>query len=140
LKRRKGVRLVIVDYLQLITPEDRPAPRHEQVASISRRLKQLARELQLPIIALAQLNRESEGRQDKKPRLADLRESGSIEADADTVLLLHRPEVNGTSDRLDIIFGKQRNGPTGEISVRFVKELMRVEDLTAEAPVNAFAG
>jgi replicative DNA helicase len=139
LKRRQGVRLVIVDYLQLITPEDRRAPRHEQVASISRRLKQLARDLQLPVIALAQLNRESEGRQDKRPRLADLRESGSIEADADTVLLLHRPDESGTSDRLDIIIGKQRNGPTGEISVRFVKELMRVEDLTAAA-LNAFAG
>jgi replicative DNA helicase len=110
------------------------------VAGISRRLKQLARDLQLPVIALAQLNRESETRQDKKPRLADLRESGGIEADADTVLLLHRPEETGTSDRLDILIAKQRNGPTGEISVRFIRELMRVEGLTAEAPVNAFAG
>src|SRR5579872_1191687 len=129
LKRRQGVRLVIVDYLQLIAAEDRRAPRHEQVAGISRRLKQLARDLQVPVVALAQLNRESEGRQDKKPRLADLRESGSIEADADIVLLLHRPEEPGTSDRLDILIAKQRNGPTGEILVRFVKELMRVEDL-----------
>jgi replicative DNA helicase len=107
---------------------------------ISRRLKQLARDLQVPVIALAQLNRESEGRQDKKPRLADLRESGSVEADADTVILLHRPDETGTCDRLDILIAKQRNGPTGEISVRFVKELMRVEDLTAEASLNAFAG
>ncbi len=86
-----GLRLVVIDYLQLIDPENRRDPRQEQVAQISRRLKFLARELNIPVIALAQVNRASEDRQDHKPRLADLRESGSIEQDADTCLMLHRP-------------------------------------------------
>lgn len=132
LKRREGVRLVIVDYLQLVAPDNRREPRHEQVAGISRRLKQLARETNLPVLALAQLNRASEERQDKRPKLADLRESGGIEADADVVLLLHRTEEKN-SDRLEILIAKQRNGPTGEVPVRFNPELMRVEDLADEA-------
>src|SRR4029077_14393630 len=93
LKLRHGIRLVVIDDLQLIEPENRRDPRQEQVAQISRRLKFLARELQIPVIALAQLNRGVEDRQSHEPRLADLRESGSIEQDADTVMLLHRPEM-----------------------------------------------
>src|SRR5439155_17468751 len=92
LKMRHGIRLVAIDYLQLIDPDNRRDSRQEQVANISRRLKFLARELQIPVIALAQVNRGSEDRQDHRPRLSDLRESGSIEQDADTVMLLHRPE------------------------------------------------
>src|SRR5207245_7533137 len=94
-KQRYKVRLVIVDYLQLIEPENRKQNRQEQVALISHRLKSLARELQLPVVALAQLNRQVEERTEQRPRLADLRESGAIEADADTVLLLHRLNVQG---------------------------------------------
>ena len=93
LKLRQGIKLVIIDYLQLIEPDNRRDSRQEQVSHISRRLKFLARELAIPVVALAQVNRSSEDRQDHKPRLADLRESGSIEQDADTVMLLHRPEM-----------------------------------------------
>jgi replicative DNA helicase len=92
LKMRQKIKLVVIDYLQLIEPENRRDPRQEQVAQISRRLKALARELEIPVVALAQVNRSSEDRQDHRPRLADLRESGSIEQDADTVMLLHRPD------------------------------------------------
>src|SRR5439155_21263615 len=86
LKLRHDIRLVVVDYLQLIDPDNRRDSRQEQVANISRRLKFLARELEIPVLALAQVNRSSEDRQDHRPRLADLRESGAIEQDADSVL------------------------------------------------------
>ena len=93
LKLRHDIRLVFIDYLQLIEPDNRRDSRQEQVAGISRRLKFLARELNIPVIALAQVNRGSEDRQDHRPRLSDLRESGAIEQDADTVMMLHRPEI-----------------------------------------------
>ena len=131
LKLRHEIKLVVIDYLQLIEPENRRDPRQEQVAQISRRLKFLAKELQLPVIALAQVNRTSEDRQDHKPRTSDLRESGSIEQDADTVLLLHRPgRFDGeTEDNvLEIIIGKQRNGPTGELTLAYYKQFMRYEN------------
>lgn len=118
--------LVIIDYLQLIEPENRRDPRHEQVAQISRRLKILSRELRVPVLVLAQLNRESEHRTDRRPRLADLRESGSIEADADVVLLLHRPE-DKKSD-LEVIVAKNRNGPTGEVILRHNRGTGRITD------------
>src|SRR5207248_3150126 len=94
LKLRHSIQLVVVDYLQLIEPDNRRDSRQEQVANISRRLKGLARELLIPVMALSQVNRSSEDRQDHRPRLADLRESGAIEQDADTVMLLHRPELH----------------------------------------------
>ena len=131
LKLREGIRLVVIDYLQLIDPENRRDPRQEQVAQISRRLKFLARELELPVIALAQVNRSSEDRQDHKPRLSDLRESGSIEQDADTVFLLHRPGKSdgGVEDNIiELIVAKQRNGPTGEITLSYMKQFMRYEN------------
>ncbi len=131
LHRRHDIRLVIIDYLQLIEPENRRDPRQEQVAQISRRLKFLARELKIPVMALAQVNRTSEDRQDHRPRLADLRESGSIEQDADTVLLLHRPGKfdGGQEDNtIEVIIGKQRNGPTGEITLAYLKQFMRFEN------------
>ena len=110
--------LIVVDYLQLVEPDDRRAPRHEQVAQTSRRLKQLARELRLPVLALAQLNRQLEDRgAAARPRLSDLRESGSLEQDADVVLLLHRPV--DTPKLLEVLIAKQRNGPTGEVIARF---------------------
>jgi replicative DNA helicase len=126
-----GLRLVVIDYLQLIEPENRRDPRQEQVAQVSRRLKFLARELNIPGIAMAQVNRASEDRQDHKPRLADLRESGSIEQDADTVMMLHRPgKFDGTQEDniLEVIIAKQRNGPTGEVSLTWHKEYNRYEN------------
>jgi replicative DNA helicase len=129
LKRRHGLGLVVVDYVQLIDPESRQAKRHEQVGEISRRLKALARELDVPVIALAQLNREVEQRGGSgKPRLSDLRESGSLEQDADVVVLLHRPaDAVGSVVDLDLLVAKQRNGPTGECCVRFVRNQLRFE-------------
>jgi len=136
-KFRHGIRLVIVDYLQLIEPENKKEPRQEQVAGISRRLKYLAKDLKIPVMALAQLNRQSENSgKDNRPRLSHLRESGSIEQDADTVLLLHRP--GGIEDEEDlqrppddglteVVIAKQRNGPTGIVKVRFRKEFQRFE-------------
>jgi replicative DNA helicase len=132
LKLRQGIRVVFIDYLQLIDTDDKKAPRHEQVAQVSRRLKFLARELKIPVVALAQLNRSSEDRQGHKPRLADLRESGGLEADADTVFLLHRPEMyEGGEDNAGVIeidVAKQRNGPTGEITLTYLKQFMRFEN------------
>lgn len=132
-ERDGGLRLVVIDYLQLIEPENRRDPRQEQVAQISRRLKFLARELSIPVIALAQVNRASEDRQDHKPRLADLRESGSIEQDADTCLMLHRPGMYDKSDDrgdkvLEVIIAKQRNGPTGEVTLTYRKQFNRYDN------------
>jgi replicative DNA helicase len=140
LKHRAGVRLVVIDYLQLVEPEDRKAPRHEQVGAISRRLKLLARELQIPVIAMAQLNRASEGTggNGRKPRLSDLRESGSIEADADLVVLLHRlEEADGERESADMDFieaivAKQRNGPTDELTLAFRRHCQRFESVAEE--------
>ena len=131
LKLRHDLKIVVIDYLQLIEPESRKDPRQEQVAQISRRLKFLARELQIPVIALAPVNRGSEDRQDHTPRLSDLRESGSIEQDADTVLMLHRPARfdKGQEDNiLEVHIAKQRNGPTGQISLAYTRECMRYDN------------
>jgi replicative DNA helicase len=137
LKLREKIKLVVIDYLQLIEPDNRRDSRQEQVAHISRRLKFLARELQIPVMALAQVNRSSEDRTEHKPRLADLRESGAIEQDADTVMLLHRPEMYEPGQHegiLEIHIAKQRNGPTGDVSLTFLKQFMRFENFV-EAPV-----
>ena len=131
LKIRSGLKMVVIDYLQLIEPENRRDPRQEQVAQISRRLKFLARELEIPVMALAQVNRSSEDRQDHRPRLADLRESGSIEQDADTCLMLHRPGRfdGGLEDNIiEVIIAKQRNGPTGEVTLTYLKQFMSYEN------------
>ena len=119
----RGVRAIFVDYLTLITHENADLPRWEQITAISRSLKALARELDIPIVALSQLKREAEG---KQPTLADLRESGSIEQDADLIIFLHRDrETSKTYDsqtdqiETDIIVAKQRNGPTGKAPVWF---------------------
>lgn len=125
LRRRHQLACVVIDYLQIMEPEDRRIPRHEQVAGISRRLKALARELEVPLVALAQLSRAVESRADQRPRLADLRESGSLEQDADTVILLHRPEEQ--PDILELDVAKQRNGPTGRVAFRFDRARMRLE-------------
>jgi replicative DNA helicase len=135
LKLRHDLRLVVIDYLQLIEPESRKDPRQEQVAQISRRLKFLARELQIPVIALAQVNRGSEDRQDHTPRLSDLRESGSIEQDADTVMMLHRParfDKSQEDNVLEVHLAKQRNGPTGQITLTYLRQYMRYENYAAD--------
>ncbi len=141
LKLREKIKLVIIDYLQLIEPDNRRDSRQEQVAHISRRLKFLARELEIPVLALSQVNRSSEDRQDHRPRLADLRESGSIEQDADTVIMLHRPEMYEPGEHegvVEVLIAKQRNGPTGEIKLTFLKRFMRFENFVEEPfPVEA---
>jgi len=137
LKMRHHIKVVLIDYLQLIEPENRKDPRQEQVAQISRRLKFLARELNVPVVALAQVNRSSEDRQDHRPRLADLRESGAIEQDADTVMLLHRPdryEPGQNEGVTEVIIAKQRNGPTGDISLAYIKQFMRFENYSPGTP------
>lgn len=131
LKRRHGIQAVIIDYVQLVAPRDRKPPRHEQVAEISRSLKIMARDLDVPVIALAQLNRGPEDRSDHKPRMADLRESGSLEADADLGLLLHRPEMYDQNDRpgeIEVIVDKQRLGPRGIATLAYVADCMKITD------------
>ena len=117
LKRQQGIRLVVVDYLQLVEPENRRDPRQEQVAQVSRRLKLLARDLKIPVLALAQLNRAVEGRKGERPRLSDLRESGEIEQNADVVLLLHQDADKPCE--MEVIIAKQRNGPKGSVTLFF---------------------
>jgi replicative DNA helicase len=130
-KRQHDIGLVIVDYLQFIEPDDRRAPREQQIALITRRLKNVAKELGIPMIAMAQLNRAVELRDNKRPRLADLRESGAIEQDADLVMFLHRPDAYDPTDHpglAEVIIAKHRNGPTGIISLTWRAECMRFED------------
>ncbi len=137
LKRREDIKLVVIDYLQLIEPENRRDSRQEQVAQISRRLKALAKDLDCPVMALAQVNRASEDRQDHRPRLADLRESGSIEQDADAVLILHRPELYEPGQHegtIEVIIAKNRHGPTGEVTLTFLKQYMRYENFAVGIP------
>jgi replicative DNA helicase len=129
LKLKHDIKLIVIDYLQLVEPDNRKDSRQEQVAAISRRMKFLAKELKIPVIACAQLNRGVENRTEAEPRLSDLRESGSIEQDADTVMLLHRPKDPQTGldaeGVLDIIIGKQRNGPVGKLTLAHIKQHMR---------------
>jgi len=124
--------LIIVDYLQLITSRLK-ADRHLQVAEISRMLKQLARELGVPVIALSQLSRAVESRADQRPTLSDLRESGSIEQDADVVMFIYREEkVKPDTEKkgmADIIVAKQRSGPTGDVSLKFWEQYTKFGDL-----------
>lgn len=139
LHRRDPLGVIIIDYLQLIEPEDKSSPREQQIAGISRRLKFLAKELRVPVIALAQLNRGVELREDKRPRLADLRESGSIEQDADMVMFLHRPDAYDPEDRpgeAEVVIAKHRSGPTGIVRLTWRKEFMRFEDYTPMADTN----
>ncbi|HEY2154187.1 MAG TPA: replicative DNA helicase [Isosphaeraceae bacterium] len=132
LKLRQKVGLIVVDYIQLVDSEESRDSRQEQIAKISRRLKTLARELDVPVIALSQLNRAVENREDRRPRMADLRESGAIEQDADLVLLLHRPEYYDPNDQpgiAELILAKNRNGATGTVKLQFTKNIMRFENL-----------
>ena len=135
LKASQGLKLVIVDYIQLMEGPN-VENRVQQISSISRSLKGLAREMRIPILALAQLNRQVETRDDHRPRMADLRESGSLEQDADVVMLLHRPGYytrDPEDGSAELIIAKQRNGPTGSVKLTFLKQFMRFET-AAEGP------
>ncbi|GAA4282523.1 replicative DNA helicase [Brevibacterium daeguense] len=123
LKQQHNLQMVVIDYLQLMSSGKRVESRQQEVSEFSRSLKLLAKELEVPVIALSQLNRSSEQRTDKRPMISDLRESGSIEQDADMVLLIHREDMydkeSPHAGEADIIVAKHRNGPTGEIKVAF---------------------
>jgi replicative DNA helicase len=134
LHARRKLGLIVVDYLQLLSPTDSSVPREQQVAEASRGLKALAKELDLPVIVLSQLNRSSE-KENRTPKLADLRESGSIEQDADVVLMLARPKdadekFQVAADSAELIVAKQRNGPVGELRLTFLRDITRFENYT----------
>ena len=132
LKREKDVQLIIIDYLQLMQGDGKTENRVQEISQISRGLKSLAKELNIPIIALSQLSRKLEERPNKRPQLSDLRESGAIEQDADVVMFVFREEVYKENDPelkgvAEIIIAKQRNGPIGKVTLTFLKEYTRFE-------------
>ena len=132
LKQRHDLKLIIIDYLQLMTSGKRVENRQQEVSEFSRQLKLLAKELNVPVIAISQLNRSPEQRSDKKPMLSDLRESGSIEQDADVVILLHRDDLYDSQNRsgeADLIVAKHRNGPTRTITVSAQLHFSRFVDM-----------
>ena len=133
LKREMALGLVIIDYLQLMRGRSSTERREQEISEISRSLKALAKELQIPVIAISQLSRRAEDRPGRRPQLADLRESGAIEQDADLILFIYRDEVyNPNSPKkgiAEIIIGKQRNGPTGTVELAYIPELTAFKDL-----------
>lgn len=149
LKAEKNIGMIVIDYLQLMQGPSNSESREREISHISRSLKSLAKELNIPVIALAQLNRAVETRNDKRPQLSDLRESGSIEQDADVVLFLNRPEYYGIKNFADdststegvaeVIIGKQRNGPTGEVRLAFIKEYARFENLAHARQIEEYS-
>jgi replicative DNA helicase len=149
LKAEKDIGMIVIDYLQLMQGPSNSESREREISHISRSLKSLAKELNIPVIALAQLNRAVETRTDKRPQLSDLRESGSIEQDADVVLFLNRPEYYGIKNFADdntstegvaeVIIGKQRNGPTGDIRLAFIKEYARFENLAHARQIEEYS-
>lgn len=138
LKAEKGLSLIVIDYLQLLQGSRRTENRQQEIADISRSLKALAKDLSVPIMALAQLSRSVESRQDKKPIMSDLRESGSLEQDADVVMFIYRDEYyNPETEKrgiAEIIVAKHRNGPTGTVELAFLKEYTRFMTLTRDQP------
>jgi replicative DNA helicase len=137
LKLQHDVKCIMIDYMQLM---DNPGPesRQQQISEISRAVKSVARELNIPVICLSQLNRMTEGREGHRPRMSDLRESGSIEQDADVVMLLHREDYYRMSEQdfqpdniAEIIVAKQRNGPTGTIKLTFDNRTTRFNNLSS---------
>ena len=133
LKAQHSLGLVIIDYLQLISSSGRVENRQQEISEISRSLKGLARELNVPIIAVSQLSRAVEQRIERRPRLSDLRESGAIEQDADLVVFLYREEYYKTKTEkkgiAEVIISKQRNGPTGQVDLAFINEYAKFENL-----------
>lgn len=140
LKREKGVGLVIIDYLQLMSTHEQSSSREQEISRISRGLKALAKELDVPVLALSQLSRAVESRSDRRPQLSDLRESGSIEQDADMVMFIYRPDLYGLKSpdggslegMAEVIIGKQRNGPTGSVQLMWNPECASYENLAPE--------
>ncbi len=137
LKRKQGLSMIVIDYLQLIEPDNPRDPRQEQVARIARRLKMMSRELDIPVLCLAQLNRQAEVSRDNRPRLNHLRESGAIEQDADVVMFVHREEYYQTNEedrervrgQAEIIVAKQRNGPIGDVKLLWQHDHTRFVNL-----------
>jgi replicative DNA helicase len=133
LKQRHNLRLVIIDYLQLMSSPKRVENRQQEVSEMSRSLKLLAKELDVPVVAISQLNRGPEQRNDKRPLLSDLRESGSIEQDSDVVILLHREDAyepeSPRAGEADLIVAKHRNGPTAVVTVAFQGHYSRFVDM-----------
>jgi len=132
LKQRHDLKLVVIDYLQLMSSGKRVESRQQEVSEFSRNLKLLAKELEVPVVAISQLNRSSEQRADKKPMLSDLRESGAIEQDADVVILIHREDFYDHDQRpgeADLIVAKHRNGPTQTVTVSFLGHYSRFADM-----------
>ncbi len=150
LKAERDIGMIVIDYLQLMQGPANAESREREISHISRSLKSLAKELNIPVLALAQLNRGVEARTDKRPLLSDLRESGSIEQDADVVLFLSRPEVYGfevwpgtqeaCKGAAEIIVSKQRNGPTGDVKLAFIKEYARFENLAHARQIAEYSG
>jgi replicative DNA helicase len=139
LKHQHDIKCIMIDYMQLI---DNPGPdnRQQQITEISRAVKSVARELNIPVVCLSQLNRAPEGRDGHRPRMSDLRESGSIEQDADVVMLLHREDYYRMNEpdfqpenTADVIVAKQRNGPTGTLKLAFASRTTRFENLSGAA-------
>jgi replicative DNA helicase len=141
IRKQHAVSLVVVDYLQLISGTDMRVPREQQISEISRGLKAMAKELNVPVLVLSQLNRSSE-KENRQPRISDLRESGSIEQDADVILLLatkqnseDNPTVPQAAREREVIIAKQRNGPTGSVTMTFLPEYTRFETYSPEREV-----
>jgi len=138
LKAEAGLGLIILDYLQLMRGSDGRESREQEISEISRSLKALAKELSIPVVALSQLNRKVEDRTNRRPQMADLRESGAIEQDADVILFLYRDEVYNKSEDnpekgiAEVIVGKQRNGPVGTVKVAFLEKYTRFENLAMQ--------
>ncbi len=136
IKREHDIKLLVVDYLQLIQGPKDAENRQQEISAISRSLKALAKELDIPILAVSQLSRAVEHRTDKRPQLADLRESGAIEQDADTVIFIYREELYDprpdNRNLAELIISKQRNGPVGTVPAVFLKEITRFENLAEE--------
>ncbi|MEM6468769.1 MAG: replicative DNA helicase [Planctomycetota bacterium] len=138
-RRQGGLGLIVIDYLQLIEPDNSRDPRQEQVAKIARRLKGMARELEVPMLCLSQLNRQAEDSKDHKPKLSHLRESGAIEQDADVVMFVHREEYYHRGEdraqyagQAEIIIAKQRNGPVGEVQLTWESDFTRFSNRAPE--------
>ena len=136
LQLEHGIGLIIVDYLQLVNPGKKLESRVQEVSVVSQSLKNLARELKIPVIALSQLSRAVEHRGDSKPQLADLRESGAIEQDADVVMFLYKadPEASGTTIPVNLLIAKHRNGPVGEVNLLFRGDRIRFYNMEKSTP------